>query len=60
MLQMGNKLECWAEVYLGGDPEECDLHQEFAALLGVDRQTAKEECYKIMFSSSFLKTQLTT
>lgn len=52
---VSNKLECWAEIYLGEDPEKCDLHQEFADLLGVDRQSAKEECYKIMFSSPFLK-----
>lgn len=47
-----NIYEAWARSYLVNRE---DPHQEFAERLGITRNEAKVECYKLMFSSQFMK-----
>lgn len=44
--------DAWVEVYFNGNFK--DPHQEFADKLGISRVSAKELCYKVIFSSEFL------
>ena len=51
------EMACWQNTYMCLEEVE-DRHSMFASKLGIERQAAKELCYKIMWSVPFMKPML--
>jgi hypothetical protein len=56
MLFNDKTIENFAFSYISNLPDGVDPHKLFAELEGISRESAKELCYKVLYSSEFINS----